>query len=260
MKASVIMGKNPVLEAIKSGHTIEKIMIAKGAEKSMGQIVAAAKDGGIPIYYAERERLDKPAEGGRHQGVLAYVSEYDYVELSDILKRAEERGETPFLVILDGIEDPHNLGAIMRSADGAGAHGIIIPKRRAAGITSVVAKVSAGAVEYMPVARVSNLVRTIEQLKEEGFWIAAADMGDVPYYKADLRGKIALVIGNEGSGISRLVKENCDFVVSLPMKGGVSSLNAASAAAILLYEICRQRDFAEKRIKMKRSGEIIEQG
>lgn len=247
MKASLIMGKNPVLEAVKSGHTIEKIMIARGTEKSAGQIVAAAKDGGIPIYYAERERMDKLAEGGRHQGVLAYVSDYGYVAVADILKRAEERGETPFLVLLDGIEDPHNLGAIMRSADGAGAHGIIIPKRRAAGITSVVAKVSAGAVEYVPVARVSNLVRTIEMLKEEGFWIAAADMGAVPYYKADLRGKIALVIGNEGSGISRLVKESCDFTVSLPMKGGVSSLNASSAAAILLYEICRQRAFAEQK-------------
>lgn len=242
MQSSIIIGRNPVSEAIKSGHSIEKIMVAKGSEKTLGQIIAGAKDRGIPIYYSDRDRLDNMAEGGQHQGVAAYVSDYEYVEIDHILKRAEEKGEEPFIVILDGIEDPHNLGAIMRSADGAGVHGIIIPKRRAVGITSVVAKVSAGAIEYMPVARVANLVQAIERLKKEGLWIAAADMSDVPYYKNDLKGKIGLVIGNEGNGISKLVKENCDFIVSLPMKGGVTSLNASSAAAVLLYEIRRQRD------------------
>ena len=176
MKIDLIIGRNPVTEAVKSGRTIEKLMIAKGAEKGLAQVIAMAKDRGIPIYYNDKIRMDKLAEGGAHQGVAAYVSSYEYCEVEDLLQRAADKGEEPFLVILDGIEDPHNLGAIIRSADGAGAHGVIIPKRRAVGITGVVAKASAGAVEYMPVARVANIAQTIEKLKKLGIWVAAVDM------------------------------------------------------------------------------------
>lgn len=241
---SVIIGRNPVTEALKSGHEMEKLVIAKGSEKSLGKIIAMAKDRGVPVYYQDRQRLDAAAEGGAHQGVAAWVSGYTYSGIEEILQRAEEKGEDPLVVLLDGIEDPHNLGAIIRSADGAGAHGVIIPKRRAAGITQTAAKASAGAVEYMPVARVSNLVQVIGELKEKGFWIAAADMEETPYYRKDLKGRLGLVIGGEGKGVSKLVKEHCDFVVSLPMKGRVTSLNASCAAAVLLYEIRRQRDEA----------------
>lgn len=242
MNIDLIIGRNPVTEAVKSGRTIEKLMISKGSEKGLTQIIAMAKDRGIPVYYNDKARMDKIAEGGAHQGVAAYVSSYEYCEVEDILQRAEAKGEDPFIVILDGIEDPHNLGAIMRSADGAGAHGVIIPKRRAVGITGVVAKASAGAVEYVPVARVANIAQTIEKLKKEGVWIAAVDMSDMPYYKSDLKGKLAVVIGNEGEGISKLVKQKCDFTVSMPMMGNVQSLNASNAAAIVMYEVRRQRD------------------
>ena len=242
MNIDLIIGRNPVTEAVKSGRTVEKLMISKGSEKGLAQIIAMAKDKGIPVYYNDKARMDKIAEGGAHQGVAAYVSSYEYCEVEDIIKRAEDKGEVPFVVILDGIEDPHNLGAIMRSADGAGAHGVIIPKRRAVGITGVVAKASAGAVEYVPVARVANIAQTIEKLKKEGFWVAAVDMSDTPYYKSDLKGKLAVVIGNEGEGISKLVKQKCDFTVSMPMMGSVQSLNASNAAAIIMYEVRRQRD------------------
>ena len=242
MNIDLIIGRNPVTEAVKSGRTIEKLMISKGSEKGLAQIIAMAKDRGIPVYYNDKTRMDKIAEGGAHQGVAAYVSSYEYCEVEDIVKKAEDKGEVPFIVILDVIEDPHNLGAIMRSADGAGAHGVIIPKRRAVGITGVVAKASAGAVEYVPVARVANIAQTIEKLKKEGFWIAAVDMSDTPYYKSDLKGKLAVVIGNEGEGISKLVKQKCDFTVSMPMMGNVQSLNASNAAAIIMYEVRRQRD------------------
>lgn len=246
MEINIITGRNPVTEALKSGHPIEKLIVARGSEKTTAKIIAMAKDRGVPVYYAERQRLEAVCQGSAHQGVAAYVSSYEYVQIEDILERARKREEDPFVVILDGIEDPHNLGAIIRNADGAGAHGVIIPKRRSAGITETVAKVSAGAVEYMAVARVSNLVQAIETLKEKGLWIAAADMDEEPYYEKDLKGKIGLVIGNEGSGISKLVKAHCDFSVSIPMKGGVASLNASSAAAVLLYEIRKQRDRGKK--------------
>lgn len=242
MQIDLIIGRNPVTEALKSGRTIEKLMVAKGSEKGLAKMIAMAKDRGVPIYYNDKSRMDKISDGGAHQGVAAYVSSYEYCELEDIMAAAEKKGEDPFIVILDGIEDPHNLGAIIRSADGAGAHGIIIPKRRAVGVTGVVAKASAGAIEYVPVTRVSNVAQTIEKLKKDGFWIAAVDMSDTPYYKSNLKGKIAIVIGNEGEGISKLVKENCDFTVSMPMMGNVQSLNASNAAAIVMYEVRRQRD------------------
>lgn len=246
MQIDLIIGRNPITEAIKSGRTVEKLMVAKGSEKSLSQMIAMAKDRGIPVYYNDKSRMDKISDGGAHQGVAAYVSSYEYCEVEDMIKYADEKGEDPFLIILDGLEDPHNLGAIIRSADGAGAHGVIIPKRRAVGITGVVAKASAGAIEYANVARVSNIVQTIEKLKKEGFWIAAVDMSDTPYFESNLTGKIAVVIGNEGEGISKLVKENCDFTVSMPMNGSVQSLNASNAAAIIMYEVVRQRAAAKK--------------
>jgi len=242
MTTELIIGRNPVTEALKSGRTIEKLLVMKGSEKTLSNLIAMAKDRGIPVYFNDKARMDKLSDGGSHQGVGAYVSSYEYCEVEDIIAAAEGKGEDPFVIILDGIEDPHNLGAIMRSAEGAGAHGIIIPKRRAVGVTGVVAKASAGAIEYVPVARVSNISRTIEDLKQEGFWIAAVDMSSTLYYQANLRGKLAIVIGNEGDGISKLVRQNCDFTVSIPMCGRVQSLNASNAAAIIMYEVRRQRN------------------
>lgn len=239
--SNLIIGRNPVMEALKAGREIDKLVVANGAEGSIIKIVGMAKDKGIPIMYSERVGLDRISGGRAHQGVAAYVSSYGYVEVEDILKVAEERGEDPFIVILDNLEDPHNLGAIMRTCETAGAHGIIIPKRRAVGITDVVVKASAGAVEYMPVAKVVNIAQTIESLKEKGIWVAACDMGEHMYYEQNLTGPMALVVGAEGEGISRLVREKCDYVVSIPMKGHITSLNASNAAAILIYEICRQR-------------------
>ena len=201
-----------------------------------------AKDKKIPIQYREKAALDRIAGRNSHQGVIAQVSEYTYCTLDDILRRAEERGEDPFIMILDGLEDPHNLGAVMRTAECCGAHGIVIPKRRSAGITETVAKASAGAVEYMLCARVSNIGQAIDQLKERGMWVAACDMGGKAYTEQDLTGSLAVVIGSEGTGISRLVREKCDFVVSIPMKGKITSLNASNAAAILMYEVVRQRE------------------
>ncbi len=238
---NLIIGRNPVMEALKSGREIDKLVVGNGAEGSIIKIVGMAKDKGIPIMYSERNGLDRISEGRVHQGVAAYVSSYGYVEVEDILKVAEERGEEPFIVILDNLEDPHNLGAIMRTCETAGAHGIIIPKRRAVGITDVVVKASAGAVEYIPVAKVVNIAQTIESLKAKGIWVAACDMGEHMYYEQNLTGPMALVVGAEGEGISRLVREKCDYVVSIPMKGKITSLNASNAAAILIYEICRQR-------------------
>ncbi len=238
---NVIIGRNPVMEALKAGREIDKLLVAKGAEGSIVKIVGMAKDKGIPIMYAEKTGLDRVAGGGVHQGVAAYVSSYEYVEVEDILAVAKERGEDPFVVVLDNLEDPHNLGAILRTCEAAGAHGVIIPKRRAVGLTEVVAKASAGAIEYVPVAKVTNIAQTLERLKEEGLWTVACDMGEQMYYEQNLTGPIALVIGAEGEGISRLVKEKCDFTASIPMKGHVTSLNASNAAAVLIYEICRQR-------------------
>ena len=239
--ADVIFGRNPVIEALKSGREIEKVLISS-AEGSAAKIVAMAKERKIPLIRTEKRTLDKMAAGAVHQGVAAYISSYAYKDVDDILKKASDAGEEPFVVILDNIEDPHNLGAIMRTAECAGAHGIIIPKRNACGLTETVAKTSAGAIEYVPCVRVTNIVRAIEDLKDKGFWIAACDMGGREYYKTDLRGKLAVVIGSEGSGISKLVKEICDFTVSMPMVGNITSLNASNAAAVLMYEVRRQRD------------------
>ncbi|MDF3001089.1 MAG: rlmB [Bacillota bacterium] len=238
---NIIIGRNPVMEALKSGREIEKLMILKDAEGSIKKIIGMAKEKKLHYQLVDKAALERIADGRVHQGVAAVVSNYEYCDVEDLLEKAREKGEDPFLIILDGIEDPHNLGAIIRTADGAGAHGIIIPKRRAAGITDVVAKASAGAVEYVPVAKVSNIAQTVDKLKELGVWVGACDMGGTEYHKADLRGKIALVIGAEGEGISRLVKEKCDFSLSIPMCGTISSLNASNAAAILMYEVRRQR-------------------
>lgn len=244
--SNILFGRNPVLEALKSGREIEKLVMQKGGEGSAKKIEAMARDKKIPIQFGDKAALDRIAaqvsEGSNHQGVAAYVSAYKYFEVDDLLDRAEKRGEDPFLILLDGIEDPHNLGAIIRTADGAGAHGIIIPKRRAVGLTETVAKASAGAVEYVPVAKVSNLAQAIDQLKVKGVWIGACDMDDSNYYERDLTGPIAIVIGGEGSGVSRLIRERCDFIISIPMEGRIFSLNASNAAAVLMYEINRQRN------------------
>lgn len=238
---SLIIGRNPVQEALKSGREIDKLVISKDAEGSIKKIIGMAKDKKIYVQYVDKAVLERLSDGGVHQGVIAYVSAYSYCEVEDILAIAEAKKEDPFIIILDGIEDPHNLGAIIRTADGAGAHGIIIPKRRAAGITDTVVKASAGAIEYVPVARVSNIAQTIEKLKKTGIWAGACQMDGVEYDKANLKGGIALVIGAEGEGIGRLVKETCDFSVAIPMSGKINSLNASNAAAILMYEVKRQR-------------------
>ena len=240
-KENIIVGRNPVTEALRSGREIDKLMVSS-EEGSMKKILALAKERRIPVMKVEKSAIDRIAEGKAHQGVAAYVSAYAYAELEDIFRIAEERGEDPFIIILDNLEDPHNLGAIMRTAECAGAHGVIIPKRRACGLTEVVAKASAGAIEYMPCVKVTNIAQAIEELKERGVWVAACDMGGQEYYKADLKGKLAVVIGSEGSGISRLVKEKCDFVVSMPMVGRITSLNASNAEAVIIYEVRKQRD------------------
>lgn len=239
---NIIVGRNAVMEALRSDREIDKLIVGKGAEGSIKKILGIAKDKKIPVTMAEKTALDRIAGGASHQGVAAYVSSYTYCEVEDILELAEKRGEPPFIIILDNLEDPHNLGAVMRTAEACGAHGIIIPKRRSVSITEVVAKASAGAVEYMPCAKVSNISQTIELLKEKGVWIYACDMDGESYYRTDMRGSIALVIGSEGFGISRLVKEKCDFVVSIPMVGKITSLNASNAAAVLMCEIRKQRD------------------
>ena len=237
-----IIGRNPVLEAIKSGRSIDKILIKKGKyEGSVVTVVKKAKAAGIIIQEVDRAKLDAIAEGGNHQGVVAYVSAYDYVSVEDILKKAEDKGEAPFVVICDKITDPHNLGAIIRTANCVGAHGVIIPKRNSVGINSTVAKTSAGAVEYTGVAKVTNIANTIDKLKKQGMWIVAADMDGQEMYGADLKGSLGIVVGSEGEGVSRLVKEKCDFVVSIPMSGEINSLNASVAASVLLYEALRQR-------------------
>lgn len=240
--ADMITGRNAVMEALRSEREIEKLLVGKGTEGSIRKIIGMAKEKKIPIQYREKQALDRIAKTGNHQGVIAQVSEYLYCGLEDILARAAERGEDPFLIVLDGLEDPHNLGAIMRTAECCGAHGIVIPKRRSAAVTGTVAKASAGAIEYMLCARVSNIGQAVDQLKERGVWIAACDMDGQNYTRQDLTGSLALVIGSEGAGISRLVREKCDFTVSIPMKGKITSLNASNAAAILMYEVVRQRD------------------
>lgn len=237
-------GRNAVLEVLKSGRDIEKIIVQKGnVEGTVRRIAGMAKERGIVVQEVVRQKLDEMSQTKNHQGVIALVPEHEYADVSDILKAAADKGEKPFIIILDNITDPHNLGAIIRTAECAGAHGVIIPKRRSVGLTAVVGKTSAGAVEYMPVARVTNISRTIEDLKKEGIWVACADMGGDEHFDATLDGPIALVIGSEGDGVSRLVKERCDFVVSIPMYGKISSLNASVAASLLMYEVVRQRNY-----------------
>ncbi|NLD50153.1 MAG: 23S rRNA (guanosine(2251)-2'-O)-methyltransferase RlmB [Clostridiaceae bacterium] len=236
-------GRNPVLEALKSDRTINKIVVSKGdKEGSIRQLIAMAREKGIVVQETDRSNLDKVSLTHAHQGVIAYVSVKDYVEVEDILESAVSKGESPFIIILDSITDPQNLGSILRTADAVGAHGVIIPKRRAAGLNSVVSKASAGAVEYVPVARVTNIVQTIEFLKKNNVWVIGTDhSGREPFYETDLKGAVALVIGSEGEGMGKLVTESCDIVVNIPMKGKISSLNAAVAGAIVMYEISRQR-------------------
>lgn len=237
-----IEGRNAVLEAFRAGKTIDKLFVLDGCQDGpVRSIVREAKKRDTIIQFVAKERLDQMSETGKHQGVIAYAAAYHYAQVEEMLQAAEEEGVPPFLILLDGIEDPHNLGAIIRTANLAGAHGVIIPKHRAAGLTATVAKTSAGALNYTPVAKVTNLGKTMEELKEKGMWFVCADMGGESMYQLDLRGPIGLVIGNEGSGVSRLVKEKCDFVASIPMKGDIDSLNASVAAGVLAYEIVRQR-------------------
>ena len=239
---NMIEGRNAVLEAFRSGKPVDKLFVLDGCQDGpVRTIVREAKKHDTLIQFVEKERLSQMSETGRHQGVIAYVAAYEYAEVEDMLKLSEEKGEDPFIILLDNIEDPHNLGAIIRTANLAGAHGVIIPKRRAAGLTATVAKTSAGALNYTPVAKVTNLVRTMEELKEKGLWFVCADMGGTTMYDLNLKGPIGLVICNEGEGVSRLVRENCDFVASIPMKGDIDSLNASVAAGVLAYEIVRQR-------------------
>lgn len=237
-----IEGRNAVMEAFRSGKTIDRLLVQEGtAEGAVSTILKEAKKQNVVVSFVKKERLEQVSVTGKHQGVIAFAAAYEYAEVSDILAIAKEKGEAPFLILLDGIEDPHNLGAIIRTANLAGAHGVIIPKRRAVGLTATVAKTSAGALNYTPVAKVTNLVQTMEELKKEGMWFVCADMGGEVMYRQNLTGPIGLVIGNEGEGVSRLVKETCDYVTSIPMKGEIDSLNASVAAGVLMYEIVRQR-------------------
>ena len=237
-----IEGRNAVMEAYRSVKTIDKLFVLDGCKDGpILSIVREAKKNDTLIQYVKKERLDQISTTGKHPGVIAYAAAYEYAEVEDILAIAREKGEAPFLVLLDGIEDPHNLGAIIRTANLAGAHGVIIPKRRAVGLTATVAKTSAGALNYTPVAKVTNMVQTMEDLKKEGLWFVCADMDGEVMYRQNLTGPIGLVIGNEGEGVSRLVKEKCDFVTSIPMVGDIDSLNASVAAGVLMYEIVRQR-------------------
>ena len=239
----IIEGRNAVIEALRTGTAIDKIYLAKGeTDKTLGHIASRAREAGIVVVDADRRKLDAMSRTHSHQGVIALAAVREYVSVESILERAAQKGEKPLLVVCDEISDPHNLGAILRTAECAGAHGVIIPKRRSAGLTAIVAKTSAGAVSYMPVARVANISATLKELQEKGVWIfgTAAD-GNTTLYSADLKGPAAIVIGSEGDGMSRLVREGCDFLVSIPMQGRISSLNASAAAAILLYEAVRQR-------------------
>ena len=243
-----IEGRNAVLEAFRSGKCVDKLFILDGCQDGPVRTIAReARKKDTIINYVSKERLDQLSETRAHQGVIAQVAAYEYSTVEDILAKAEEKGEPPFLILLDNVEDPHNLGAIIRTANLAGAHGVIIPKRRAVGLTSTVAKTSAGAINYTPVAKVTNLVRTMEELKEKGIWFVCADMGGESMYRMNLTGPIGLVIGNEGEGVSRLVKEACDFTASIPMKGDIESLTASVAAGVLAYEIVRQRLASESK-------------
>ena len=237
-----IEGRNAVIEAYRAGRPIDRLFLLDGCED--GPVVTIRREAqkhGTPVKYVSRERLDQMSSTGKHQGVIAYGAAYEYAQVEDILQAAKEKGEPPFLFVLDNIEDPHNLGAIIRTANLAGAHGVIIPKNRAAGLTATVAKTSAGALNFTPVARVTNLARTMEELKKEGIWFVCADLGGTRMYDLDLTGPIGLVIGNEGEGVGKLVRKSCDLTASIPMKGDIDSLNASVAAGVLAYEIVRQR-------------------
>ncbi len=239
---NIIEGRNAVLEAFRSGKPIDKLFVLDGCQDGpIRTIVREAKKHDTILQFVTKERLSQISETGRHQGVIAYAAAYEYADVEDMLRLAESKGEDPFLILLDNIEDPHNLGAIIRTANLAGAHGVIIPKRRAVGLTATVAKTSAGALNYTPVAKVTNLAKTMESLKEKGLWFVCADMGGEEMYDLNLTGPIGLVIGNEGEGVSRLVKETCDFTARIPMNGDIDSLNASVAAGVLAYEIVRQR-------------------
>jgi len=240
----ILEGRNPILEALKSDRSINKILVAKGdREGSISQIIALAREKGIVVQEVDRHKLDSMSESHGHQGVIALAAVRNYVEVDDILEAAREKGEPPFLIILDGIKDGYNLGSILRTSDASGVHGVVIPKRRAVGLTPLVSKASAGAVEYVPVARVTNITQTVEYLKSKNIWIVGTDLsGGQPFYESDLTGPLALVIGSEGEGMSRLVSEKCDFTVKIPMKGQISSLNAAVAGAVVMYEVLKQRD------------------
>lgn len=244
VREDILEGRNPVLEALKADRTIDKIFVSSGnKEGSILQIIAMAKEKGIVIQEVEKSKLDRLSQTFAHQGVIAFVSEYEYVEAEDILSKAKQKGEKPFIVILDEITDSHNFGAILRSADASGVHGIIIPKRRSVGMSSLVAKASAGAIEHVLVAKVTNISQTIAYLKKQGVWIIGTDVqGDKVYYKSDLKGSIAIVVGSEGEGLGRIVKESCDFLVRIPMKGQIDSLNVGVAAAILMFEAVKQRE------------------
>lgn len=242
-----IEGRNAVIEAFRSGKTIDKVFVLQGCKDGPIQtILREAKKQNSIVNFVKKERLDQMSETGKHQGVMAYAAAYEYGTVEDILAKAEEKGEQPFIILLDNIEDPHNLGSIIRTANQAGAHGVIIPKRRAVGLTATVAKASAGALNYTPVAKVTNIVKTMEELKKMGMWFVCGDMDGESMYSLDLTGPMGVVIGNEGSGVSRLVKENCDFVASIPMFGDIDSLNASVAMGVLSYEIVRQRIMKSK--------------
>ncbi len=237
-----IEGRNAVMEAFRSGKTIDKLFVLKNCQDGpINSILREARKHDVIVSFVAKERLDQMSKTGKHQGVIAAAAAYEYAEVEDILNLAREKGEPPFIFLLDNIEDPHNLGAIIRTANLAGAHGVIIPKRHAVGLTATVAKTSAGALNYTPVAKVTNLGATMEELKKEGLWFVCADMGGTTMYDLNLTGPIGLVIGNEGEGVGRLVKEKCDYVASIPMKGDIDSLNASVAAGVLAYEIVRQR-------------------
>ena len=238
----MVEGRNAVIEAFRSGKPVDKLFVLDGCQDGpVRPIIREAKKHDTIINFVTKERLDQISETKKHQGVIAYAAAYEYSEVEDMLELAKKKGEDPFLILLDNIEDPHNLGAIIRTANLAGAHGVIIPKRRAVGLTATVAKTSAGALNYTPVAKVTNLAKTMEELKEKGLWFVCADMGGESMYRLNLTGPIGMVIGNEGDGVSRLVKEKCDFIASIPMKGDIDSLNASVAAGVLAYEIVRQR-------------------
>lgn len=238
----MVEGRNAVIEAFRSGKPVDKLFVLDGCQDGpVRTIIREAKKHDTIINFVTKERLDQISETKKHQGVIAYAAAYEYSEVEDMLELAKKKGEDPFLILLDNIEDPHNLGAIIRTANLAGAHGVIIPKRRAVGLTATVVKTSAGALNYTPVAKVTNLAKTMEELKEKGLWFVCADMGGESMYRLNLTGPIGMVIGNEGDGVSRLVKEKCDFIASIPMKGDIDSLNASVAAGVLAYEIVRQR-------------------